>query len=57
MQHPDIILIDYTYKTNRFRMPLLNFCAVTGNRKTIQVALYFLSGEKEVDYARPIGAF
>jgi hypothetical protein len=31
-------------------MPLLNFCSVTGNKKTIQTALSFLSGEKEEDY-------
>src|SRR5438034_3941787 len=49
-EHPDILLLDCTYKTNRFRMPLLNLCAVTGNRKTVQVALCFLSGEKKEDY-------
>jgi hypothetical protein len=48
--HPEVVLLDCTYKTNRFRMPLLNICAVTGNRKTVQVALCFLSGEKEADY-------
>jgi hypothetical protein len=42
--------MDCTYKTNRFRMPLLNICAVTGNKKTIQIALCFLSGEKEPSY-------
>jgi hypothetical protein len=42
--------MDCTYKTNRFRMPLLNICAVTGNKKTIQIALCFLSGEKEASY-------
>jgi hypothetical protein len=31
-------------------MPLLNFCGATGNKKTIQTALCFLSGEKEADY-------
>jgi MULE transposase domain len=31
-------------------MPLLNICAVTGNKKTVQVGLCFLSGEKEADY-------
>jgi hypothetical protein len=49
-QHPDVILMDCTYKTNRFRMPLLNICAVTGSKKTIQIALCFLSGEKEGSY-------
>jgi hypothetical protein len=31
-------------------MPLLNIGAVTGNRKTIQTALCFLSREKDIDY-------
>lgn len=31
-------------------MLLLNICAVTGNKKTIQIALCFLRGEKEVSY-------
>ncbi|RFU25063.1 hypothetical protein B7463_g11275, partial [Scytalidium lignicola] len=29
-QHPEVLLMDCTYKTNRFRMPLLNICAITG---------------------------
>ena len=49
-EHPDIILMDCTYKTNRFCMPLLNICVVAGGKKTIQVALCFLSGEKEDSY-------
>jgi hypothetical protein len=49
-KHPHVLLLDCTYKTNRFRMPLLNICVVTGNRKTIQVGLCFLSGEKKEDY-------
>ena len=49
-QHPDVILMDCTYKTNRFRMPLLNICVVTGSKRTIQIALCFLSGEKEGSY-------
>ena len=31
-------------------MPLLNLYGVTRNKKTIQIALCFLSGEKEEDY-------
>jgi hypothetical protein len=49
-QHPDIVLMDCTYKTNRFRMPLFNVCTVVGNKKTVQIGLCFLSGEKEPDY-------
>ncbi len=56
-KHPKVVLLDCTYKTNRFRMPLLNICAVTGNRKTIQVALCFLSSEKELDYEQAMSKF
>ena len=40
--HPDVLLIDCTYKTNRFNMPLLNICGVTGGNKVIQLGLVFL---------------
>jgi hypothetical protein len=40
--NPDCLLLDCTYKTNRFNMPLLNICGVTGNTKTPQFALCFL---------------
>ena len=38
-------------------MLLLNICAITGNKKTVQIGLYFLSGEKEHNYAWAITAF
>src|SRR3982074_3044975 len=56
-QHPEVLLLDCTYKTNRFCMPLLNFCGVTRNKKTIQAALSFLSGEKEEDYEWSVTQF
>jgi hypothetical protein len=43
-------LLDCIYKTNRFNMALLNICVITGNNIVVQVALMFLSHEKEVDY-------
>jgi hypothetical protein len=46
-EHPDVLLMDCIYKTNRFWMPLLNICSVTKNQKTIQATLCFLSGEKQ----------
>jgi hypothetical protein len=42
--------MDCTYKTNRFRMPLLNICAITGGNKLIQFGLAFLSEETEKSY-------
>jgi hypothetical protein len=38
-------------------MPLLNICAVTRNKKTIQIGLSVLNGEKEHNYAWAITAF
>lgn len=34
-KHYKVVLLDCTYKTNQFRMPLLNICAVISNRKTV----------------------
>ncbi|KAM4066061.1 AMP-binding enzyme [Hirsutella rhossiliensis] len=33
-QHHDVLVLDCTYKTNRFNMPLLNICAATRDNKT-----------------------
>jgi hypothetical protein len=49
-QHPNVLLLDCTYKTNRFNMPLLNICAISGNNRVTQVGLVLLSGEKKGDY-------
>ncbi|KAM4067959.1 MULE transposase [Hirsutella rhossiliensis] len=46
---PNILLLDCTYKTNRFKMPLLNTCGST-SEKTFSVASVFLSGEAEPQY-------
>jgi hypothetical protein len=50
IEHLDIILVNCTYKTNRFHMLLLNICAVTRNKKKIYRLRCFLSREKEVLY-------
>ncbi|KAM4058286.1 MULE transposase [Hirsutella rhossiliensis] len=47
---PNILLLDCTYKTNRFKMPLLNTCGSTSEKKTFSVASVFLSGEAEPQY-------
>ena len=49
-QYPNVLLLDYTYKTNRFNMPLLNICAISRNNKVIQLRLAFLLGETKGDY-------
>ena len=49
-QWPDVVLLDCTYKTNRFGMPLLNICGSAGNNKTHIICGVFLSSEREEDY-------
>jgi len=49
-QAPDTLLLDCTYKTNRFKMPLLNICGISPLRKAFSIAAVFLDGEKEKQY-------
>ncbi|POM61104.1 Transposase-like protein [Phytophthora palmivora] len=49
-ENPDVILLDCTYKTNVFDMPLLNLVGVTGMNTTIHLAQAFLRNETKDDY-------
>jgi len=44
-----ILFADSTYKTNKYKMPLLHLAGVTGNNKSFSVAFCFLA-EENVDY-------
>lgn len=44
-QKPDIILLDCTYKTNRYNMPPLNIISITGSNTTIHLAHCYLNRE------------
>lgn len=46
----DVLLIDTTYKTNRFKMPLVNFCGVTCLGSTFNAGFCFISAEDEATY-------
>lgn len=48
--HPDILMADCTYRTNRFKMPLLHFigCSSIGTHYT--AAFCFLPSERQNDY-------
>ena len=37
-QHPDVLILDCTYKTNKYDMPLLNIVAMTGMNSILPVA-------------------
>lgn len=46
--YPDVLLLDSTYKTNRYAMPLLHFGAPTPCNTYFSTAFCFLSGEAEM---------
>lgn len=48
--YPDLLLLDYTYKTNKYGMPLLDIIGVDAYERSFYVAFTFLSSETEEDY-------
>ncbi len=56
-QSPDVILIDATYRTNRYNMPDIHFMAVTAIGTTTSVAMCFVADETEQTYHWAISAF
>jgi hypothetical protein len=53
-QHPDILLLDCTYKTNKFDMPLLNILGVDNMGYSFSVGFCFLDQEVEENYDEAI---
>jgi MULE transposase domain len=47
---PTVLLIDCTYKTNQFKLPLLNIIGSTNLNTMFFVAMVFLSAETDADY-------
>ena len=47
--YPEILLLDYTYKTNKYGMPLLDMIGVDATGRSFCIAFAFLSGEAEED--------
>lgn len=45
-QYPNVLLLDYTYKTNRYNVPLLNLYGVTLNNKNTVLKCAFLKNEQ-----------
>lgn len=48
--YPDLVILDCTYKTNKYRMPLLDIVGVDACQRSFCIAFAFLSGEEEGDY-------
>ncbi|XP_038679472.1 uncharacterized protein LOC119980749 [Tripterygium wilfordii] len=47
---PHMLLMDATYKTNRYRMPLLEIVGMTATNMTFCIAFVFLHSEKVFNY-------
>ncbi len=48
--YPEVLLLDCTYQTNRYGLPLLNMVGMTGVKLSFLVACAFLRSESEEDY-------
>lgn len=48
--YSDLLLLDCTYKTNKYQMPLLDMIGVDACQRSFCIAFAFLSGEQEEDY-------
>src|SRR3954470_19697586 len=47
---PYVLIMDCTYKTNRYHLPLLEIVGVTSTDKTFSVAFAYLKSEKAENY-------
>src|SRR5689334_12101855 len=48
--YPELLLLDCTYKTNKYKMPLLDMIGADACQRSFCIAFAFLSGEDEDDY-------
>ncbi|KAL7111232.1 hypothetical protein ACP275_05G075400 [Erythranthe tilingii] len=47
---PYVLIMDCTYKTNRYRLPLLEIVGITSTHKTFSVAFAYLKSERAENY-------
>ncbi|KAL7205966.1 hypothetical protein ACSBR2_018806 [Camellia fascicularis] len=52
---PCVLLMDCTYKINRYRLPLLEIVGVTSTKKAFSVGFAYLQYEREDKYAWALG--
>lgn len=53
---PRILIMDCTYKTNRYRLPLLEIVGITSTNMTFSVAFAYLESEREDNYSWALGS-
>ncbi|XP_078176323.1 protein FAR1-RELATED SEQUENCE 5-like [Carex rostrata] len=54
---PDIFIMDCTYKTNRYKMPLLDIIGISSFNTSFYSGFAFLKGEREEDYVWALKMF
>jgi hypothetical protein len=47
---PSVLILDATYKTNRFNLPLINICTMTATNETLLIGQAFITHEEIGDY-------
>lgn len=52
LAYPQVMIMDCTYSTNKYNMPLLNIIGIDACLKSFNIASAFMSGESEEDYTR-----
>jgi MULE transposase domain len=45
-----VLILDATYKTNRFNLPLINICTMTATNETLLIGQAFVTHEEIGDY-------
>ncbi|RYC79017.1 hypothetical protein BFJ63_vAg18106 [Fusarium oxysporum f. sp. narcissi] len=48
--YPEVMMLDYTYKTNKYKMPLLDIVGIDAYGKSFYIIFTFMSGKEEADY-------
>ena len=49
-KNPEVLIMDCTYKTNKYRMPLFVIMGATSLESSFYIALSFIDGEEELDF-------
>jgi hypothetical protein len=57
LANPDVLLMDCTYRTNKYRLPLLHILGCTNLGKFFSAGFCFLRNENEEDYHWAISTF
>jgi hypothetical protein len=53
-KHPNVLLLDCTYKTNKFNMPLLNILGIDYYSNSFTIALCFLNHKVTENYKEAV---